>query len=128
MSKNLYLVQYENQNHYDDTSNTLDKTYLDEDLFNKLNGYMERKDIFESKDSFDKVEVNYIRNTEIINVINNILLPECVRKSEDIDKNILDKDIESKILIFGSLANVLRLLVRKRDEFHNNPNILVMVG
>ena len=76
----------------------------------------------------EKVSIDYIDEDRIIDVIKTILIPECIKKSEDIDKNIIDDETEDKILSFGSVVNVLKLLIMKRDEYQNNPNILLMVG
>ncbi len=128
MSRNLYLVKYDVEDLCDDTSEYIEEVYLDDKLYEKLNKYIESKKILETKNTTDTVIINYINDECIVDVINNIVIPECVRASEKIDKKFIDKNIEIRIFSLGGLANVLRLLVRKRDEFHNNPNILVTVG
>ena len=127
MSKNLFLIKYHDNNHYDDTSKILEQAYLKEDIYEKLQ-YLKTKEILEAEDVPEKVSIDYIDEDRIIDVIKTILIPECIKKSEDIDKNIIDDETEDKILSFGSVVNVLKLLIMKRDEYQNNPNILLMVG
>ncbi|HFC8466729.1 TPA: hypothetical protein ACFP4A_002064 [Neisseria subflava] len=128
MSKNLFLIKYHDYNHYDDTSKILEQAYLKEDIYEKLEQYLKTKEILEAEDEPDKVSIDYIDEDRIIDVIKTILIPECIKKSEDIDKNIIDDETEDKILSFGSVVNVLKLLIMKRDKYQNNPNILLMVG
>ena len=43
MSKNLFLVQYQDQSYCDDTSETLDQVYLSEELYEKIQEYVKSK-------------------------------------------------------------------------------------
>lgn len=127
MSRNLFLVKYED-NYYDDTSEILEQTFLKEEIYEKLEKYLDIREIPETKDSEDMVSIFYIKEDNLIGVIQDILIPECIRESENIDKEIIDGETENKILSFGITANILKLLILKRDNYKNDSNILLIVG
>lgn len=127
MSRNLFLVKYED-NYYDDTSEILEQTFLKEEIYEKLEKYLDLREIPETKDSEDMVSIFYIKEDNLIGVIQDILIPECIRESENIDKEIIDGETENKILSFGITANILKLLILKRDNYKNDSNILLIVG
>lgn len=128
MSKNLFLVKYRDQNYFDDTSETLDQASLREDIYEKLKKYIEKKDILETKASDEKISIDYIKDEFIVKIVSEVLVPECIRESEEMDKTIVDKNTESKLFLLGDLIDVLRLMVVKRDKYLNNNNILLMIG
>lgn len=128
MSKNLFLVKYRDQNYFDDTSETLDQASLREDIYEKLKKYIEKKDILETKASDEKISIDYIKDEFVVKIVREVLVPECIRESEEMDKTIVDKNTESKLFFLGDLIDVLRLMVVKRDKYLNNNNILLMIG
>ena len=129
MSKNLFLIKYQDNNHYDDTSETLERAYLKEEIHEKLQEYLNAKEIPEAKGFSDRVSIDYSEEDNINDIIKYVLIPECIRASEEIDKKIIDsKIVEEKILSLGVLVNVLKLLILKRDEYKDNPNVLLIVG
>lgn len=128
MSKNLFLVKYRDQNYFDDTSETLDQASLREDIYEKLKKYIEKKDILETKASDEKISIDYIKDEFVVKIVREVLVPECIRESEEMDKTIVDKNTESKLFLLGDLIDILRLMVVKRDKYLNNNNILLMIG
>lgn len=130
MSKNLFLVRYEDedQDFYDDTAETLERVYLGEEIYEKIKPYFQEKKIFETKNSSDVVRINHIPSDSIEKIISEILIPECIRASEQLDKDIINNETEGKILLFGVLANILKLFIAKRDDYSNTSKVLIMVG
>lgn len=128
MSKNLFLVKYLYKDYCDDTSETLEQTFLMEGIYEKLKEYIERMDILETKGSIEKISIDYIKDEHIEKIVNNILIPECIKQSEQIDKKFIDKKTEEEFLLLGRLINILEVMINKRDNYMNNPNILMMVG
>lgn len=128
MSKNLFLVKYLDKDYCDDTSETLEQTFLMEGIYEKLKEYIERMDILETKGSIEKISIDYIKDEHIEKIVNNILIPECIKQSEQIDKKFIDKKTEEEFLLLGRLINILEVMINKRDNYMNNPNILMMVG
>lgn len=128
MSKNLFLVKYLDKDYCDDTSETLEQTFLMEGIYEKLKEYIERMDILETKGSIEKNSIDYIKDEHIEKIVNNILIPECIKQSEQIDKKFIDKKTEEEFLLLGRLINILEVMINKRDNYMNNPNILMMVG
>ncbi|MCS4534033.1 hypothetical protein [Neisseria montereyensis] len=129
MSKSLFLVKYQDQNYYDDTSEILEQTPLREDVYEKLKEYIGEKYISETKDSTEEILINYINDENLIKIINDILIPACIKGSEQIDKKIIDSsNTEEKLFLLGDLINILKILSIKRDKYNKNLNILVMVG
>lgn len=129
MSKNLYLVRYQDQNYFDDTSEKLGDSFLGDDVYENLKKYIGKKEILESKDTDKKILINYIKNEFISEAIRCVLIPECIKGSEQIDKEtIIDKDMESKFFLLEGLISILRLAVTKRDKYNDNDNVLLMVG
>lgn len=128
MSKNLFLVKYLDKDYCDDTSETLEQTFLMEGIYEKLKEYIERMDILETKGSIEKISIDYIKDEHIEKIVNNILMPECIKQSEQIDKKFIDKKTEEEFLLLGRLINILEVMINKRDNYMNNPNILMMVG
>lgn len=128
MSKNLFLVKYLDKDYCDDTSETLEQTFLMEGIYEKLKEYIERIDILETKGSIEKISIDYIKDEHIEKIVNNILIPECIKQSEQIDKKFIDKKTEEEFLLLGRLINILEVMINKRDNYMNNPNILMMVG
>lgn len=87
-----------------------------------------KKDILETKASDEKISIDYIKDEFIVKIVSEVLVPECIRESEEMDKTIVDKNTESKLFLLGDLIDVLRLMVVKRDKYLNNNNILLMIG
>ncbi|MCW9718827.1 hypothetical protein [Avibacterium sp. 21-599] len=129
MSNTLFLVKYDgNEEYYDDTSKTLEKVTLKDHIYERLEPYLIEKMIYESKGSDDMFSQKYIDSNKIADIINDILIPECVRESEKIDKQLITSDTESKILSFGDLASILKIFTLKRDNYSDNQDVLLMVG
>ena len=128
MSKNIFLVQYQDQNYFDDTSETIDKVYLSEEVYEKLKDYIKTREILESKNSTNKTLINYIECDDISNIVKNILIPAWIREIEKADTEIIDASIEQVMLSSGNISNILDLLNLKRNNYKNDSSVLVMVG
>lgn len=128
MSNTLFLVEYQNEDFCDDTSEVLEQSDLSEELYEKLKNYLTVKEILETKSSSEKVKIQYIQDEKITEIIKNVVEPMGIRKSEEIDKCIQGNDTEKQILSFGMIANALKLLVVKRDIYKHKNNVLIMVG
>lgn len=128
MSKNLFLVQYQDQSYCDDTSETLDQVYLSEELYEKIQEYVKSKEILETKNSTYKILISYIENDDIANIVKNILIPAWIREIEKADTNLIDNNIERIMSSSGNISNILDLLNLKRKNYKDDSNVLVMVG
>ncbi len=128
MSKNIFLVQYQDQNYFDDTSETIDEVYLNEEVYEKLKDYIKTREILESKNSTNKTLINYIECDDISNIVKNILIPAWIREIEKADTEIIDASIEQVMLSSGNISNILDLLNLKRNNYNNDSSVLVMVG
>ena len=128
MSKNIFLVQYQDQNYFDDTSETIDEVYLNEEVYEKLKDYIKTREILESKNSTNKTLINYIECDDISNIVKNILIPAWIREIEKTDTEIIDASIEQVMLSSGNISNILDLLNLKRNNYNNDSSVLVMVG
>ena len=128
MSKNIFLVQYQDQNYFDDTSETIDEVYLNEEVYEKLKDYIKTREILESKISTNKTLINYIECDDISNIVKNILIPAWIREIEKADTEIIDASIEQVMLSSGNISNILDLLNLKRNNYNNDSSVLVMVG
>lgn len=128
MSKNIFLVQYQDQNYFDDTSETIDEVYLNEEVYEKLKDYIKTREILESKNSTNKTLINYIECDDISNIVKNILIPAWIREIEKADTEIIDASIEQVMLSSGNISNILDLLNLKRNNYKNDSSVLVMVG
>ena len=82
MSKNLFLVQYQDQSYCDDTSETIDQVYLSDELYEKIQKYVKPKEILETKNSTYKISISYVENNDITNIVKNILIPAWIREIE----------------------------------------------
>lgn len=128
MSKSIFLVQYQDQNYFDDTSETIDEVYLNEEVYEKLKDYIKTREILESKNSTNKTLINYIECDDISNIVKNILIPAWIREIEKADTEIIDASIEQVMLSSGNISNILDLLNLKRNNYKNDSSVLVMVG
>ena len=128
MSKNIFLVQYQDQNYFDDTSETIDEVYLNEEVYEKLKDYIKTREILESKNSTNKTLIIYIECDDISNIVKNILIPAWIREIEKADTEIIDASIEQVMLSSGNISNILDLLNLKRNNYNNDSSVLVMVG
>ena len=128
MSKNIFLVQYQDQNYFDDTSESIDEVYLNEEVYEKLKDYIKTREILESKNSTNKTLINYIECDDISNIVKNILIPAWIREIEKADTEIIDASIEQVMLSSGNISNILDLLNLKRNNYNNDSSVLVMVG
>ena len=128
MSKNIFVVQYQDQNYFDDTSETIDEVYLNEEVYEKLKDYIKTREILESKNSTNKTLINYIECDDISNIVKNILIPAWIREIEKADTEIIDASIEQVMLSSGNISNILDLLNLKRNNYNNDSSVLVMVG
>lgn len=128
MSKNIFLVQYQDQNYFDDTSETIDEVYLNEEVYEKLKDYIKTREILESKNSTNKTLINYIECDDISNIVKNILIPAWIREIEKADTEIIYASIEQVMLSSGNISNILDLLNLKRNNYNNDSSVLVMVG
>jgi hypothetical protein len=128
MSKNIFLVQYQDQNYFDDTTETIDEVYLNEEVYEKLKDYIKTREILESKNSTNKTLINYIECDDISNIVKNILIPAWIREIEKADTEIIDASIEQVMLSSGNISNILDLLNLKRNNYKNDSSVLVMVG
>ena len=128
MSKNIFLVQYQDQNYFDDTSENIDEVYLNEEVYEKLKDYIKTREILESKNSTNKTLINYIECDDISNIVKNILIPAWIREIEKADTEIIDASIEQVMLSSGNISNILDLLNLKRNNYKNDSSVLVMVG
>ena len=128
MSKNIFLVRYQDQNYFDYTSETIDEVYLNEEVYEKLKDYIKTREILESKNSTNKTLINYIECDDIANIVKNILIPAWIREIEKADTEIIDASIEQVMLSSGNISNILDLLNLKRNNYKNDSSVLVMVG
>jgi hypothetical protein len=128
MSKNIFLVQYQDQNYCDDTSETIDEVYLNEEVYEKIKDYIKTREILESKNSTNKTLINYIEYDDISNIVKNILIPAWIREIEKADTEIINASIEQVMLSSGNISNILDLLNLKRNNYKNDSSVLVMVG
>jgi hypothetical protein len=128
MSKNIFLVQYQDQNYCDDTSETIDEVYLNEEVYEKIKDYIKTREILESKNSTNTTLINYIEYDDISNIVKNILIPAWIREIEKADTEIIDASIEQVMLSSGNISNILDLLNLKRNNYKNDSSVLVMVG
>lgn len=128
MSKNIFLVQYQDQNYFDDTSETIDEVYLNEEVYEKLKDYIKTREIPESKNSTNKTLINYIECHDISNIVKNILIPAWIREIQKADTEIIDASIEQVMLSSGNISNILDLLNLKRNNYKNDSSVLVTVG
>ena len=128
MSKNLFLVQYQDQSYCDDTSETIDQVYLSDELYEKIQKYVKPKEILETKNSTYKISISYVENNDITNIVKNILIPAWIREIEKADTEIIDASIEQVMLSSGNISNILDLLNLKRNNYKNDSSVLVMVG
>ena len=125
MSKNLFLVQYQDQSYCDDTSETIDQVYLSDELYEKIQKYVKPKEILETKNSTYKISISYVENNDITNIVKNILIPAWIREIEKADTKFIDNNIERIMSSSGNISNILDLLNLKRNNYSN---VLVMVG
>ena len=128
MSKNLFLVQYQDQSYCDDTSETLDQVYLSDELYEKIQEYVKSKEILETKNSAYKISISYVENNDITNIVKKILIPAWIREIEQVDTKFIDINIERIMSSSGNISNILDLLNLKRNNYKDNSNVLVMVG
>ena len=128
MSKNIFLVQYQDQNYCDDTSETIDEVYLNEEVYEKIKDYIKTREILESKNSTNTTLINYIEYDDISNIVKNILIPAWIREIEKADTKFIDNNIERIMSSSGNISNILDLLNLKRNNYKDNSNVLVMVG
>ena len=128
MSKNLFLVQYQDQSYCDDTSETIDQVYLSDELYEKIQKYVNPKEILETKNSTYKISISYVENNDITNIVKNILIPAWIREIEKADTKFIDNNIERIMSSSGNISNILDLLNLKRNNYKDNSNVLVMVG
>ncbi|OFQ13730.1 hypothetical protein HMPREF2952_06315 [Neisseria sp. HMSC068C12] len=128
MSKNLFLVQYQDQSYCDDTSETIDQVYLSDELYEKIQKYVKPKEILETKNSTYKISISYVENNDITNIVKNILIPAWIREIEKADTKFIDNNIERIMSSSGNISNILDLLNLKRNNYKDNSNVLVMVG
>lgn len=128
MSHTLFLVSYQNEDFYDDTSEILEQSDLSEELYEKLKSYLTVKEILETQSSAEKVKIQYIKDEQITEIIKDVVEPMGIKKSEEVDKRLQSNETEKQILSFGVVAHALRLLVMKRDVYKNKNNVLIMVA
>lgn len=130
MSANLFLVNYANadeQNLYDDGAITVEETFIDDEIFTQIQPFLVEKEILESKNAPDTVKITVLPNDKLLEV-ENLLTSAYLKKIDDLNQKVLDKNISDKIIDLGIFSNILKIIKRKTQEFHNHSSILIMIG
>lgn len=130
MSANLFLVNYANadeQNLYDDGAITVEETFIDDEIFTQIQPFLVEKEILESKNAPDTVKITVLPNDKLLEV-ESLLTSSYLKKIDDLNQKVLDKNISDKIIDLGIFSNILKIIKRKTQEFHNHSSILIMIG
>ncbi|WP_354624575.1 hypothetical protein [Psychromonas sp. MME2] len=139
MSKKIYLVKYEIEDDIpiDETSETLDSTYISDDLIAWLqdNEFLVEEKIKESKGNNPDIEVIFINDEkgkgldDIFSHLENLVLKMIEdTASKNRDGVIVANEVDNDLTNIQVLLNVRSIIRRKRDKFADSPYIKLMLG
>lgn len=139
MSQKIYLEKYEIEDDIpiDETSETLDSTYISGDLIAWLqdNEFLVEEKIKESKGDNPDIEVIFINDEkdkgldDILSHFENLVLKMIEdTASKNKDGVIVANEVDNDLTNIQVLLNVRSIIRRKRDKFADSSYIKLMLG
>lgn len=139
MSQKIYLEKYEIEDDIpiDETSETLDSTYISNDLIAWLkdNEFLVEEKIKESKGDNPDIEVIFINDEkdkgldDIFSHFENLVLKLIEdTASKNKDGFIVASEVDNDLTNIQVLLNVRSIIRRKRDKFLDSSYIKLMLG
>ena len=139
MSQKIYLEKYELEDDIpiDETSETLDSTYISGDLIAWLqdNEFLVEAKIKESKGGNPDIEVFFINDEkdkcldDIFCHFENLVLKKIEdTASKNKDGVIVASEVDNDLTNIQVLLNIRSIIRRKKDKFADSSNIKLMLG
>ena len=139
MSQKIYLEKYEIEDDIpiDETSETLDSTYISDDLIAWLqdNKFLVEEKIKESKGDNPDIEVIFINDEkdkgldDIFSHFENLVLKMIEdTASKNKDGVIVANEVDNDLTNIQVLLNLRSIIRRKRDKFADSSYIKLMLG